>query len=461
MRRLFIALFVTTTPGLAQTPAQLSSSPSLKAQVEAKLAEAATGTRFGLVVADNTGREIISIAPDNRFIPASNTKMVTTAAAYTALAALDAPDADSGARVVLVGRDVILIGRGDARLSSRADCKTNCLTTLADAIAAKTKRVRDIIGDASAQVDQRWSPGMSWNNVAERSGTAAAALTLDDNEAPLTVKPGAMAGDPPQISGSEYFMIDNRATTIAEGPTTIDVMRLPFERVLRVIGNIAVGASPDVTGLGIDDPAHYAAWRLAALLKERDVRVKGQISTRYIAQPGQANTMPLAQVTPPPLAADIVTINKISQNLHADLLLRRLPEGLKSVESMMTRAGVQRTAYDFADGSGMSTYNRMAPRGTVTLLRWIATQPWSKAWRASLPIGGVDGTLARRFKGTALEGRIFAKTGGLNATAALSGYMTAKSGHTLTFSMFANDMPEGTRAQPVMDATLLLIASAN
>jgi D-alanyl-D-alanine carboxypeptidase/D-alanyl-D-alanine-endopeptidase (penicillin-binding protein 4) len=109
----------------------------------------------------------------------------------------------------------------------------------------------------------------------------------------------------------------------------------------------------------------------------------------------------------------------------------------------------------------MSTYNRVAPRGMIVFLRWVSAQPWGAAWRSSLPVGGVDGTLARRFKGTALESRIFAKTGTLNATSALSGYMTAKSGRTLLFSAYANDIPEGVRATDAMDAALLLIAEAN
>ena len=128
---------------------------------------------------------------------------------------------------------------------------------------------------------------------------------------------------------------------------------------------------------------------------------------------------------------------------------------------MLKSAGLPRTYYDFSDGSGMSTYNRVAPRGMVVLLRWIAAQPWGRAWRATLAVGGADGTLARRFRGTSLEKRLFAKTGTLNATNALSGYMIAKSGRTLLFSTFANDVPEGVRASPAIDAALELVAQAN
>jgi D-alanyl-D-alanine carboxypeptidase/D-alanyl-D-alanine-endopeptidase (penicillin-binding protein 4) len=173
---------------------------------------------------------------------------------------------------------------------------------------------------------------------------------------------------------------------------------------------------------------------------------------------------------PPPLAQDLATINKLSQNVHAELLLRRIgrqrgtgsiADGIAAVRATLERAGVARRHYDLSDGSGMSTYNRIAPRGMVALLRWAAAQPWGAAWRATFPVAGVDGTLARRFKGSPLEGRLFAKTGSLNASTALSGYMIARSGRLLVFSAFANDIPEGAEAAGAVDAALQLVAAEN
>jgi D-alanyl-D-alanine carboxypeptidase/D-alanyl-D-alanine-endopeptidase (penicillin-binding protein 4) len=128
---------------------------------------------------------------------------------------------------------------------------------------------------------------------------------------------------------------------------------------------------------------------------------------------------------------------------------------------MLAEAGVPRAQYDLSDGSGMSTYNRLSPRGVVTLLRWASTQPWGEAWRAGFPVAGTDGTLARRFKGGPLEGKLFAKTGSLNASTALSGYLIAKSGRTLLFSAFANDVPEDVAASRAIDAALEIIAAEN
>lgn len=468
----------------AATPLAAQQAAPLQSRVEAELAKAAPGTRYGLVVTDTQGREIVAVNPDQRFIPASNTKIVTTAAALSTLTGFDRPDAAGGASIRIDGRDVVLTGHGDARLSSAADCKVNCLSQLADAIAAKTKRVRNITGDATLFPDERWSAGMSWNNIPSPYGTALTALTLDDNELIATATPGK-AGSAPGVVHLGYLTIDNRAVTVAAGgKTDLDVDRLPFSRTIRLTGTIAADAKPQRIRMGIDDPAHYAAWRLAALLRERGVRVTGELQSRYRTPelsddprqrlapmpPRATPPAPLAALTAPPLIEDLRTINKDSQNLHTELLLRRVglvggtgsvADGLARVEEMFTAAGVPRTSWDFADGSGMSTYNRIAPRGMVKLLHWISAQPWGATWRETLPIGGVDGTLGRRFKGTILEGKIFAKTGTINATNALAGYMTARSGKTLTFAAYANDVPSGTAATPAMDAALVAIAEAN
>ena len=478
---ILLFVFVLSAPVAAQerTP--------LQHRIEDRLRDAGPGIRFGLVVATESGREIVSINPDGRFIPASNTKIFTTAAAFATLTSLDRPDPSGGTGVRLErdrrgGVNVVLEGRGDARLSSAADCPTDCLVTLADAVAAKTRRVRDIIGDDGFFPDERWSPGMSWNNIGTRSGTAASALTVDDNEVPMTVTP-ASTGQPPRVEMAPYFTIENDAATTAGGATDLNFERAPGSMTVRLTGTIAAGAAPARLQLGIDDPAHYAAWLFRRMLMARGVRMTGAVAARHrpllpagspmagnsavIARPAAPDA--LARLTPPPLGEDLILINKVSQNLHAELMLRRIgttggtgsiADGLVAVRAMLARAGVPPSACEVSDGGGMSTYNRVAPRGVVTLLRWVSAQPWGAKWRATLPVGG-EGMLTRRFAGTPLDHRVFAKTGTLNATSALSGYLIASSGKTLVFSAYANDVPEGADGASAIDAVLQMIAAEN
>lgn len=324
---------------------------------------------------------------------------------------------------------------------------------------------------------------MSWNNIPTGSGTAISALSVDDNEIVASVTAGAV-GAPPVVTLPPYYTVDNRAHTVPGEGETLAYDRLPFSRVLVVTGTIGSARAPVTWRLGVDDPADYAAWRLAEMLRARGVAVTGKTVARHRPlmpedDPEQRTasppvrprvSAPIAALTPPPLGEDIAIINKQSQNLHAELLLRRLGlasgtgsivDGQAAVRAMLLEAGVAETQVSLSDGSGMSSYNRVVPRGMVRLLNWTQRQPWGGEYRASLPVGGLDGTLRRRFAGTMLAGRIFAKTGTLNATNALAGWLTTASGKTLTFAIYANDVPEGVPATAIMDRALVALAAAN
>lgn len=483
MRSLILAATLAlAAPALAQTA--VPASPA------AILASAPAGTRFGLLVVDDQGREVVAIRPDDRFIPASNTKLFTTAAG---MALLGTQPGVRGASIGLARRahgapDVVLTGFGTGSLSTAPDCVKACLGPLLDRLAKETRSITDVIADDSAMTDQRWSPGMSWNNIGTDSGTATSALVIDNNELPILVTPAA-PGQPPIVAVSPYYTLVNDARTVAAGETRLGTDRAVGGRTLRLYGTILAGATPWRDLMGLDDPAHYAGWLVARELALRGVKVRGKVRTvhRAVGMPVQAPSYPMISVTyaaAPSLTEQVTLINKVSQNLHSELLLRQLAavrsqeifdppatakpapvdsleRGLAAARKVFESAGVPRAGYDFADGSGMSTYNRISPRAAVALLRWTVGQPWAADFRASLPIGGVDGTLRRRFAGTSLAGKIFAKTGTLNATNTLSGWLIAASGRELTFSILANDVPDGTSALAAMDQALLAIAAQN
>lgn len=450
------------------------------------------GTRWGLLVTTVEGETVAEVRPDERFIPASNTKLFVTATAFARLNAIDA-EAGNETSVRLEGGDaeapdVVLIGAGDPLLGNGPTCVETCLAALADAVAARVRRVDDVVGDDRLFPDERWGPGWSWEDLQTSFGTAVSALTVNDNVVWAEVAPGGAVGAPVRAvwrEGDDLLTLQNEATTANEGEGDLRLERAPGSDVVRLYGTFAVGSAPVALRIGVDDPAEAAARRFRRLLEARGVEVAGEARARHRpltlsddpahrdrpAARSQAEGVEIARLPRRPLLSSLQRIGKNSQNLYAELVLRRLgliegggsrADGLAIVEAEMAEAGVARGAYDLHDGSGMSAYNRVSPRATAAFLRWTQDQPWGEAWRATLPVGGRDGTLARRFAGTPLEGRIFAKTGTLNGVNALAGFFTAASGRTLIFAVYANDRPSTAgSAIEAMDRMILALAAVN
>ncbi len=450
------------------------------------------GTRWGLLAITTDGDVVAEIRADERFIPASNTKIFVTATAFARLEAMEAPGAEgTSVRLEQDGErapDVVLLGGGDPLLSDGPTCVETCLAELADAVAARTGRVDDVVGDDRLYPDERWGPGWSWDDMQTSFGTAVSALTVNDNILVAEVAPGEVVDAPVRANwraGDDLLTLENEATTAPEEEGDLRLERRPGSDVVRLYGRLAIGSAPVTLRIGIDDPAQTAAVRFRRLLEQRGVVVEGEARARHrplalsddpaarggAAAPAELDGVEIARLARRPLRLSLQRIGKNSQNLHAELVLRRLgliegmgsrADGLALVEAEMTDAGVARAAFDLHDGSGMSVYNRVSPRATADFLRWTMGQPWGEAWRATLPVGGREGTLLRRFAGTALEGKIFAKTGSLNGVSALAGFLTAASGRTLVFAVYANDRPSAAgSATEVMDSMLVALAAQN
>lgn len=466
----FLGLAACTT-----TPA----APARPAPFEAMEVE---GVRWGVSVMTLAGREVFARSADERFIPASNTKVFTSAAAFHYLTGLDTPDPAGGTSLWLEPRgegeapDLVLKGAGDPGLMDSADCIDNCLHQLADAVvAAGITRVGDVVGDDTLLPAALWGQGWSWNNFVWYYAAPVSALSVNENTLGLSVAPGAAPGDPGVVSwapGDDLLILDNRVLTGPAGSApTLRMERVPGLEMLRLTGYIPADAAPRLYAVAMNDPAATAAQRFIRLLIARGVTVEGQMQARHEAGIAPAGQVLIARLTPAPLEASIRRILINSHNLHAELLLRRIalargelsPEGgPEALAALVAEAGLTPVEVELFDGSGLSSYNRVTPRGMAQFLRWAAGQPWGEDWRAMMPVGGADGTLARRFRGTSLEGRIFAKTGSLHGVNALSGYMTARSGQTLIFAVYANDRPaDAPSIIGEMDANLVRIAEEN
>jgi D-alanyl-D-alanine carboxypeptidase/D-alanyl-D-alanine-endopeptidase (penicillin-binding protein 4) len=177
------------------------------------------------------------------------------------------------------------------------------------------------------------------------------------------------------------------------------------------------------------------------------------------------------------LGEDVGVTNKMSLNLHAELLLRQMgyrvgddgssAQGARVVRQFLVQAGVDPEDFVFYDGSGMSGHDLVTPRAVARLLEYAAGQPWFAVYKASLPVGGVDGSLVNRFADAALhslnplKGHVFAKTGTLGEARALSGYLECASGRMVVFSIMVTDHAPGSSAdRAVMDRIVAAVAAA-
>lgn len=356
-----------------------------------------------------------------------------------------------------------------------------------------------VVGDDSFFLNEPYGQDWGWDDLQWTDGAPISALTFNDNIAELTVSVDPAAHNAATAAAwtpnLEYFALDNSMTVAASGETPHPGLdRRPGSMLVRAWGTIPAGGFH--TGLAVEDPAEFTAAAFIEALKHRGIKVTGAAESRHMDPIGTGNFVAeraepvkltrsalttiaaplegrrvLATRTSVPVAEDITVTNKVSQNLHAELLLRllgkvqgtegSLAQGARVVRQFLVGAGVDDADFFLYDGSGMSPDDRVAPRACTRLLAYAARQPWGAAWRASLPLAGMDGTLTGRFKSSPLTGRLWAKTGTLNGVNALSGYVTAASGKVLVFSILVNGHRPGSDAEAkAIDRMVEAIAAA-
>ncbi len=428
--------------------------------------------------------------------------------------------------------NIVLLGVGDANLSGRVlpyvsakdvhaiapapEEPLRVLEGMADQIAATGLKTvaGDVIGDDTRFPWQPYAPDWAIDDAVWGYGAPVSALSINDNQLRVTIAPGKTVGAPATVTldpAIPYYTFAASVTTgAAKGGSAIRMERSPGSKVLRVFGVMAAGAPADVEEVAIEDPAEYAALALKTLLEARGITVSGRAKPRHRVlldvegfhhesfaelssipnevAPAQVIEPPddaefgvaalrgeekvLAVHTSAPLGQDVVLTNKVSQNLHAELLLRQLgaargrdgtiAQGARVVRQFLLSAGIDKDDFVFFDGSGLSGHDLVTPRATVRLLQYAMGQPWFAEWKSSLPVGGVDGSLEGRFTKLPLKGKVFAKTGTLGEARALSGYVECASGKTVIFSvMVGNHLPHSGVERDVMDRVVAAIAAAN
>ena len=527
-------LFACALPALAQTSAQTAETPPLAMQIGTLLSDPKVeGSHWGISVTELDGTPLYALNDAQLFQPASNAKLFTTAAALglfnpaqTFMTTVSSHGIFTNA-AVLKG-DIILSGDGDANLSGRqipyslntdeAAPPLRYLEAMAEQIAQSGLKTidGDVVSIGDRYAHQPYAEGWNLDDLPWGYGAPVSMLSVNDNQLKLVITPGAEQREGANLNVSPdipYYTVEMGVTTGAEkSATEINVERVPGSKLLFIYGSIPLHGAPDVEHVSIDDPTEFAAIALKKLLQDHGVVVTGKAyanrilteadtdaqsfrkesreplpnlkeaahTQKIIAPPIHADShdasyeksTALAQHESPTLLQDVVVTNKVSQNLHAELLLHHLgavyangasfAQGARVVRQFAINAGVQPDDFYFVDGSGLSTYDLATPRAITQLLRFAVTQPWGSDYKSSLPVGGVDGTLENRFTKPPLKGNVFAKTGTHSEGNALSGYLVCASGKTVVFSILVGDHLPGTSAdREAIDKIVAAIAAAN
>jgi D-alanyl-D-alanine carboxypeptidase/D-alanyl-D-alanine-endopeptidase (penicillin-binding protein 4) len=456
----------------ARSPKRAAAAARFAGRAETLLAASpARKGDWGLLIVDaETGETLFERNADGYFVPASNMKLFTTALALAKLG----PDYKFHTTLETRGTlspegtlsgDVLLVGRGDPNLSNRRfpfeqreefdGPPEKVLIELAEALAARgVKEISgDVIGDDSYFPRERYPNGWEIDDMVWEYGAAISSIVVDDNTVALTLTPGEKMGDPVLASVSPLtpdFALENDVSTSAPGvKSDLTLTREPGANLVVVRGTLPAKGTPRKLVLAIEEPALHAASLLRGLLSERGVKVDGKIRAVHVADTDGAPRTILAEHVSVPLGDSVKLINKISQNLHTEMLLRTVArqnglwssaeEMLKTPQDFYAAAGIAPDDVMQTDGSGLSRHDLVTPRAIVTLLEYAEGQTWFAPYYRSLPVAGVDGSLQDRMKATVAAGRIHAKTGSIEHVRTLSGFAETPSGRRLIFSFLGNN----------------------
>lgn len=408
---------------------------------------------------------------DQTLTLASTTKIVTSLAALDLLggkfrwrtrAYLSAPIIDG----VMAG-DLLLVGGGNASLGS------DDLVSWFKKIQAKGLRVikgRIVVNHGAFQfkaLDHAGTPVPSPENPHHAWPDA---FVVD--EGVITVTIGSKGGAPvlgysPKLDGVEVsneLKVSTRKCTSLREPIKAVFDETAQPPRMRISGEWAPGCGPERLLLGTLPGSRFtplavaAAWREAGGVLEGDVV---QPESAYAAAVLPRRARPFSVQESPSLAHVLVDMNKWSNNLIARNLMlslstgfpvrpATLPEARKRMTQWLAKQGLTREDLSVANGSGLAHDERGRASALVSLLRKAWVSPHAPTFLESLPVAGEDGTMSTRLKGAATQGKAFLKTGTLNGTRSLAGYVQGRSGRMYAVAAIIND-PQAAKGRPALD----------
>lgn len=408
------------------------------------------------------------------FRPASNQKILTTAAGYLFLG----KDYKFKTTLYHTGEvkdsicngDVFIVGGFDPDFSS---CDLDSLVGEIKHYGIKEIK-GNLYGDVSAMDSLYKGEGWMWDDDPESYAAYITPLTINKNSIQIDFRPDEVGKEAviELIPKTNFFQISNSSGTIDSGKTTLRITRDWINRnnTILVNGNITKTSKRDTVLLNVFNPTFYFLHLMKESIEQNGISFKGKIDT--LTLPSDAIEIFSIERNIEPV---ITNTNKISDNLSAELILRTLAlnsfikpataeKGIRFVDSLITLAGLNPKKYRIADGSGLSNYNLVSAELLSEILKFYYLRKpdlFLKLFN-SFPISGVDGTLRNRMKDSRVFKRVHAKTGTISGVSSLSGYLESKNGHMIAFSILTqNFVGSSAQARSIQDKLCEIIFDMN
>ncbi|MBA3693640.1 MAG: D-alanyl-D-alanine carboxypeptidase/D-alanyl-D-alanine-endopeptidase, partial [Acidobacteria bacterium] len=491
------------------TPVPIQTISDLQSRVRLTLArpELRRGSVGVKIVSLDTNKVIFEENAEKYFMPASNMKSYTVAAAMeklspdfkfvTSVYAPATPDANGTIR-----GDLSIYGRGDVSFSTAfydGDYYKGLDALATKIVQAGVKRIEgNLVGDESYFTGNPIPPSWEWEDLQWYYGAEISALPVNDNAVDLGVKPNSinLPCVVQVLPANAVMKIVNRCTTSATGAKReIQIVKKIDQNTIQITGTMPLEDKGYKGFIAVSRPAQLFVEMLRGLLIQKGVVITGQnkvINATDKSVSATTSSVPPVEITKlesPPFGLVAAKTMKPSQNTYTETILWMLGEqigrkqesslaideisikklqqtssadlGLKVVQNFMNEIGIAPDSVIQWDGSGLSRHNLITPSSAVQLYSYMSKSRYADAWRNSLTIGAVDGTLKSRFRETAAAANVRGKTGTIDQVSALSGYVTTASGERLVFSILVNGVNDVRLRQAAIDEIAVALASFN
>ncbi|MGC1182588.1 D-alanyl-D-alanine carboxypeptidase/D-alanyl-D-alanine endopeptidase [Legionella sp.] len=445
-----------------------SQGASVPNEVDKLIKKVNPKVNLGIVVVDLTSGETLYRRNANHlFIPASNMKLFSEAAALMVLG----PDYHFKNQLSISSGKIqngVLHGNIYLQLSGDPSFSRENLKKLVSSL--KDLHINTIQGnlyiDSSLAVVDAYPPGWLAADLSYSYGAPNAPVIIDANRLTVTVNPGARSGDPAMVEvddGGAAITVNNQVTTKTSANECGVGFSLDQDNHLIARGCVGVDQWAVQQRMAIKNPLAYTQGIIQNDLAQANIQLNGQIQLGKTP----TGTVLIATNYSKALSELMADTLKPSDNLYADSLylhaaakLNGSPVNWNEAEPFIKKFLQAQTGIDFknavfADGSGLSRHSLVTPEQTLSLLQFLYQRfPLSYEYISALPVSGRDGTLQKRFRTPTQQGFVRAKTGTMTGVNSLSGYLYTSNGHTLGFAMYINRRPGKATGpgRPVLDA---------